>query len=257
MKCSDVRPLLDLLSDGVLDAKDSALVLDHLKSCNECQSEWNDLEQLHSRFLEAKDKPQLPERLMDRISQKLKDEERNQYERFTEQYARPISMVAIAASIALIGFLLLSWIQINNRTTSMQIASADTLVEDLVSERTLESVMDRNELEKRVGYDLKYVRLPKWQMDKSGVYQSQASVPIARFDFVRKEQSGYQHLSCYQAPQGVILAKDATLENINGKHVLFGNHANFQFALWSQNGRDYLFVTSLSKPQLKEIVSNA
>jgi len=265
MKCSDVHPLLDLLSDGALENKDTALVLDHLKLCNECQSEWNDLEQLRSSFRDAKDKSQLPAGLMERISQKLKDEERNEhmqffekYKRFFEQYARPLSIVAIAAAIALIGFLFLPRIhQINTQQTSIQIASADTLVDDLVSEGTLEPVIDRNELAKRVGYDLKHVQLPKWQMNQSGVYRSQTTMPMARFDFVRKSQAGDQHLSCYQAPQGVIQAKVANLENLEGKRVLFGSHGKFQFALWSQNGRDYLFVTALSKPQLEEIVRGA
>jgi len=258
MNCNEARPLLDLLSDGVLDNKDSALVLDHLKSCDECQSQWNDLEQLRSSFREAKDKSQLPVGLMERISLKLRDEERNEQKQFFKQYARPVSIMAIAAGLALIGFLLLPWInQINTRPMSMQIASADTLVEDLVSEGSLEPVTDRKELAKRVGYDLKHVRLPEWQMTKSGVYKSQATMPMARFDFVRKQQSGDQHLSCYQAPQGVIQAKVANLENLEGKRVLFGNHGKFQFALWSQNGRDYLFVTVLSKPQLEEIVRDA
>jgi len=255
MKCSDVRPLLDLLCDGTLEAKDSALVLDHLKSCDECQCEWNDLEQLHSSFQDAKNQSQLPVGLMDRISKMLRDEERNQRRQFFGRYARAVPMVAIAATFVLIGFILLPLIlQIDTRPASIQTASADTLVEDLVSNGSLEPVADRSELAKRVGYDLKYVRLPEWQMNKLGVYKSPATMPIARFDFVRKGQSGDQHLSCYQAPQGVIRAQGANSENLEGKRVLFGNHGNFQFALWSQNGRDYLFVTALSKPQLEEIV---
>lgn len=255
MKCSDARPLLDLLLDGALETKDSALVLDHMQSCQECQCEWNDLEQLRTSFNEAKREPQLPAGLMERISEQLRDEEKDQHKRFFEQCARAVPMVAIAATLALIGFLLLPWMHmIDTRPTSMQSASADTLVEDLVSERTIEPVTNRNELAKRVGYDLKYVRLPEWQMNKLGVYKSQAMIPIARFDFVRKGQSGNQYLSCYQAPQGVIQAKTAKPENLAGKRVLFGSHGNFQFALWSQNGRDYLFVAALSKPQLEEIV---
>jgi hypothetical protein len=258
MKCSDARPLLDLLCDGTLEAKDSALVLDHLKSCEECAGEWTDLEELHSSFQDAKDKSQLPVGLMEKISEKLRDEEKIQHKRLFEQYARAVPLVAIAASFVLIGFLLSPWIhQIGTRPTSMEIASADTLVEDLDSEGTLEPVIDRNELAKKLGYDLNYVRLPEWQMNKSGVYKSQAATRIARFDFVRKGQTGDEHLSCYQAPQGVIRAKVANLENLEGKRVLFGNHGKFQFALWSQNGRDYLFVTALSKPQLEEIVRGA
>jgi hypothetical protein len=258
MKCSDKRPLLDLLLDGALEAKDSALVLDHMQTCTECQCEWNVLEQLRTSFHDAKGEPLLPEALMARISERLRDEERNQHKQFIQQYARPVSMLAVAASFALIGFLLPPLIhQIDTRPVLIQTASADSLVEDFVSEGTLEPVADGTELAKRVGYDLKYVRLPEWQMKKSGLYKSQSSMPIARFDFVRMGQSGYQQLSCYQAPQGVIRAETGSSEDLDGKRVLFGNHGQFQFALWSQNGRDYLLVTALSKPQLEEIVRAA
>jgi Putative zinc-finger len=252
MKCTDARPLLDLLCDGALEVKDSALVLDHLKTCEECQDEWNGLEQLHSSFRDAKDKPPMPAGLMEKISGKLVDDERSK--------RKPVfvSIMAIAATFLLFGFLFMSWTyQTNNTTTATKVASADTLVEDLVAEETLEPVTDRKELAKKVGYDLKYVRLPQWQMNKSGVYKSQATTPIARFDFVRKGQSGDQRLSCYQAQQGMIRANTANLKNLGDKHVLFGNHGKFQFALWTQNGRDYLFVTALSQPQLEEIVRDA
>jgi hypothetical protein len=258
VKCTDTWPLLDLLFDGTLETKDSALVLDHLKSCDECRGEWDDLEQLHSSFQDAKDKTQLPAGLMESISEKLGDGERSQHKQLFQQNARPIPMVAIAASFAVVGFLVLPMIrQSDTSPTSMQTASADTLVEDVVSEGTLEPVMDQNELAKKVGNQLKYVRLPEWQIDKSGVYKSPAAMPIARFDFIRRVQSGYQRLSCYQAPQGVIQTKAANLKNLEGKRVLFGSHGKFQFALWSRNGRDYLFVTALSQTELEDIVRGA
>jgi anti-sigma factor RsiW len=255
MKCSDVRPLLDLLCDGALETKDSALVLDHLKSCGECQHEWNDLEQLRASFQDAKEKPQLPVGFMERISDKLKDEERSERKRYFAQFASALPVMAIAATVLIIGFFLLSVIhQVDTKSASIQTASADTLVDDLVSAKTLTPVADRDDLARKVGYDLKYLRLPQWQMNQLGVYKLKAAMPIARFDFVRNDKSGSQRLSCYQAPQGTIHAEDASLKNVEGKRVFFGNHGNFQYALWSQNGRDYLFVTALSKPQLEEIV---
>jgi hypothetical protein len=260
MKCSDARPLLDLLFDDALETKDSALVLDHLKSCDECQQEWDELEQLGTSFQGIKAKPQLPAGLMTRISDKLQDEEKSERKRYFAQFAQfvhALPLVAIAATVALIGLFLLSSIhQVDPRSTLIQTASADTLVDDLDSERTLAPVADQREFDKRVGYNLKYLRLSEWQMNKFGVYKTATATatPIARFDFVRKDGSGSQHLSCYQAPQGTILAQGAYSENVEGKRVFFGNHSNLQYALWSQNGRDYLFVTALSKPQLEEIL---
>jgi hypothetical protein len=258
VKCTDAWPLLDLFWDGSLEPKDSALVLDHMKSCDECRGEWNYLEQLHFSFQDTKDRTHLPLGLMESISEKLRDEETSHHMRFFQQYARPLPMVAIAATFALVGLLFVRMISpIDTTPISMQTASADTLVEDVFSEGTLEPVVDQNELAKKVGNQLKYVRLPEWQLDKSGLYKSQAAMPIARFDFVRRGQSGYQRLSCYQAPQGVIQTKAANFRNIEGKRVLFGNHGKFQFALWSRNGRDYLFVTALSQAELEEIVRGA
>jgi hypothetical protein len=258
VKCTDAWPLLDLLWDGTLEAKDSALVLDHMKSCDECRGEWDDLEQLHSCFQDAKDKTHLPLGLMNSISEKLRDEDISHHLRFFQQYARLLPMVAIAATFALVGLLFVPLMRLIDSTPlSMQTASADTLIEDVFSEGTLEPVVDQNELAKKVGNQLKYVRLPKWQLDKSGLYKSKAAMPIARFEFVRRAQSGYQRLTCYQAPQGVIQTKAANFRNLEGKRVLFGTHGKFQFALWSRNGRDYLFVTALSQTELEDIVRGA
>jgi predicted anti-sigma-YlaC factor YlaD len=71
MDCSDGRPLLQPLWDGALKVKDSALVINHLQSCEQCRCEWNYLEQLHCKFHDAKDKTQLPEWLMKRIFEML------------------------------------------------------------------------------------------------------------------------------------------------------------------------------------------
>jgi anti-sigma factor RsiW len=259
MKCSEAAPLLDPLFDGALDAKDSALVLDHLKSCNSCQSEWDSLEQLRSAFQEIKAEPQLPHGLMDKISETLCDEERQGQAQLFAKSVRVVSFAAaVAAAVMLMGFLLFSWIhRSDTRQTVVKMASADTLVADLLSDASLDPVPDKKALPRKLGYDLKYLKLQQWQMVKCGLYKSPAPVAIARLDFVRKNGTGYERLSCYQARQGSIVATGAAVKNLDGKRVYFGKRGNLQFALWSQNGRDYLFVTPLSSPELEEIVRNA
>jgi anti-sigma factor RsiW len=255
MKCNDARPLLDLLGDGMLEPKDCALVLDHLQSCAECQSEWNSLEQLHNRFHEAREKLQAPTGMMDKISQALKEAEASEPRPF-QRYARPLPFLAIAATAAaLIGFIIFPWLQaVENRSTSSQSASADTLMDDLASAGSVQPLTDRSALSDKLGYEPKYLPLSSWQLDKFGVTRVSNAPAIARFDFVRKDRASSDHLTCYQAQQGVIQASTGQSRLIGNKRVLFGNRGNLQFALWSQSGRDYLFVTALPTQALEEIV---
>lgn len=250
MKCSEARPLLDPLCDGALEAKDSALVLDHLKTCDQCQHEWKDLEDLRTQFQEAKGVTQVPVGLMEKISERLKADERNDRSHALRRYALPV--VAIAAGALLVGMFSITSMQHN--ATSTQAALADSLVEHIGSNEGLEPVVDRGALAQKVGYDLKYLRLLQWKMRKSAVYTTPDHQAIARFDFIRNSKSGEQQLSCYQAPEGSIRAANSAPESVAGKRVHFGNRGNMQYALWSQDGRDYLFVTALPLEQLREIV---
>jgi hypothetical protein len=257
MKCTNARPLLDLLSDGVLDTKDSALMLDHLKSCNECQCEWHDLEQLRSRFDAAEEERLMSEGLMERISQSLNVEDNIERQRTRRRYCSPISLLAIAAACLLVGFFCLPQIQqIDSRQASANTISANTLIADLTVASAINPIEDRNELDKELGYNLKYVRLPTWHMENSGISNMHTPLAIARFDFVKNSASGSQHLSCYQARAGMIRANGQP-KIIGGKRVLFGNREQYQFALWSQDGRDYLVVTTLPGPLLEAVVREA
>jgi hypothetical protein len=260
MICSEVKPLLDLLCDGVLPAKDSALVLDHLRSCDQCQAEWNELEQLRSRFLEAKQKIQLPAGLMDKISDQLRNEIRDNRKRVLDKYSPPL--MAVAAAFAFAGFVVIPWLRHNTypASTSSNLAlgantSVESLIENFRSNGAVEPVADRKQLGTKVGYPLKYLRLPAWRLAKAGVYRS-PSVAVARFDFVKGQGGGLEQFTCYQAPAGAINAKMAEPREINGKHVLIGNRGDLQFALWTQDERDYLFVTRLPQSALEEIIGH-
>jgi len=257
MKCSDVRPLLDLLSDGALAAKDCALVLGHLASCKECQAECSDLEHLHSRFQDAKEKSQMSPDLLERISKRLKSEDVSERKRIFKRYVKAAPLLAVAA-VLLAGFLVIPWLyQTATGPPNTYTTSAEALVEDLAGDSTLDEVKDRSELAKRLGYELKFLRLPAWQMEKSGICKLPAPKAIARFDFVRKGDSGNERFSCYQATQGMIRVNCAEAKIVAGKNVFFGSNGKFQFALWTQEGRDYLLVTRLSEPLLEEIVRGA
>ncbi len=255
MKCSEVRPLLDLLYDELLETKDSALVLDHLKNCDECRGEWEAMEELRARVAAAKSNTFMPPELMEKVSLAVKNEDRNK--RSFGLLPQQIPLVSIAATILLIGWFLVpqflhSDVQPQS-TLAARTSSAQKLIADLTADGAVTSEPDKQQLDKKLGYNLKYVHLPSWKLQQSGIYLAQSN--IARFDFVRDANSE-ERLCCYQAPAGTIEAVGNS-QDLAGKQVTFGNQSGYQFAKWTQNGRDYLFVTKLSQPVLEEIIRGA
>ncbi len=255
MKCSEVCPLLDLLYDDTLETKDSALVLDHLKNCDQCRVEWESMEELRSRISAAKNNTFMPAELMEKVSLAVKNEDKNK--RTFGLLPQQIPLVSIAATILLVGWFLVPQVLHSNNqqatTLAERTSTAQRLIADLTADGAVIAESDRQLLDKKLGYTLKYVHLPSWKLQRSGIYLVQSN--IARFDFVRDENLE-EHLSCYQGPEGTIKAVGNSQE-IAGKQVTFGNQSGYQFAKWTQNGRDYLFVTKLPQPVLEEIIRGA
>ncbi len=252
MNCNDARPLLDLLSDEMLDKKDSALVLDHIKECDSCQSSWHDLEQVRARIKTAREQTQASPELFEKISAALGQEDRLKRQNHATYTTAPFKL-ASAAIVLLIGLFCLSQqpqFKSQRLSTATQSTARDLIALYTREPNAVDYVSDRTALKEKLGYDPKYVHLPSWKMDKASVLRSRNQ--IARFDFIRNANATVpEHLSCYQAPQGTITAVGQT-KSLGDKQVIFGNQANYQFALWSQNGRDYLFVTTLPTPRLKK-----
>lgn len=253
MKCSEALPLLDLLYDQLLETKDSALLLDHLKNCDGCQSEWEGMEDLKRRFTIAKSSTTLPKHLIDQVAIALKREDKSNY---LQTNFSQLPLAGIAASILVLGWLIVPQFNVtrdDRATIASSHSSAKTLIQDLTMHGSIIPEPDKRLLNKRLGYELKFVNLPAWTMESAGLYTQSAR--IARFDFVNKNNAN-EHLHCYQALEGTISATGVE-RTIGGKPVIWGSESGYQFAKFSQNGRDYLFVTKLPDTVLEEIVSGA
>ncbi|HEY9677759.1 MAG TPA: hypothetical protein V6C76_07105 [Drouetiella sp.] len=252
MKCSDALPLLDLLNDGALDTKDSALVLDHISKCESCHAEQASNEYLRAKFVEAKSDTAVPADLMNRISGKLKDEER--LVRLSPSSNKMRGLLALAACIALCA-IPLTQSSFKSVSVAENHPSADSLIENATTTDHIE-LASNAEISQKVGYTIKKVNLPDWQLQRSGVFANDASTKIARFEFAPR--ANFQgKLTCYQAQQGTISANNGTLITIGDKQVRVGQHGNYSYGVWTQNERDYLFVSDLSLKELENVISKA
>lgn len=255
MNCNEARPLLDLLYDELLDTKDSVLVVDHIKQCEECGVEWEALDALKQRIKSAREQTFIPPELMEKVSLSIKKDA--QSNEVWGLFRQRLPFVAIAASVLLLGLVigpqLLHSSDPKQEMLATRTSSAERLIADLALMNTTIPEPDKSALDRKLGYKIKYLHLPTWKMQNSGIYTSAAN--IARFDFVR-DTNEQEKLSCYQALEGTISA-NGSAEDINGKQVTFGNKMGYEFAKFSQNGRDYLFVTKAPKSVLEDIVRGA
>jgi hypothetical protein len=253
MNCRDAQPLLDVMNDGALSAKDCALVLDHLKTCDDCQAEWSSMESLRSRFREIKNQPSIPRNLELEITQALKDEQKAASNLVLKKMFRPaFSVLAIAA--AFIAIVFFQQFPISRNALPM---IAGATVESILSEAETNTSLRttaRDKLAGQLGYELKYLPLNSWHLKECNIYKPHTGSAIAQFQFCNKE-APLEELTCYQAPEGTIHNNHQNPKVIGSKRVEFGTYGKYRFALWCQNGRDYLFVTSTPKLPLEQIVS--
>lgn len=254
MLCSEAKPLLNLLLDGDLVPKDCALVLSHLDTCNDCKNEWEELELMRGLFAAEKLRALDTRAVMNRVSAALDEESIRQKNLYSRNFFKLAPTVA--AMFLLIGVIVFAGVRHSHTSPTHGIASASTLVDVLASSMPLETVSDKSMISTKVGFDIKYLLLSAWKMKRCGIYKTKSGSGIARFDFVSATDDSIK-LSCYQGLQGTISKANGELKVLDGKEVVLGTRGQYQFALWTKNGRDYLFVTQIPKVELEEIVRKA
>ncbi len=260
MICDDARPLLDPLYDGALNSRDTAMVLEHLKTCVECGHEWHEMEQFKDRFRNARKRTDIPSTLNDRIVLALNKEDSASRALFMRRYMRTMPVWLIAASLLLVG--LFAFPNIERRSGNETLATIDSLLD--CSDRSFNGrpagtrIVSMQELPEKVGFQPKFINMSGWNMERASLYERPSGTRMAKFDFASTKYGA--PLYCFQSLEGEIVQTTTSpteSQNISGKRVRFGQRGRFQFALWSQNGRDYLIVTPLPKDTLTEIVANA
>jgi hypothetical protein len=257
MNCSEARTLLNLMGDGALDTRDTALVVDHTKECNECADEWSEMEHLRDRFRQLREAVALPQGEIAKIKELISSDSSGRGSAWRDRLG-PAPLMLVAAAVAIVGLVCLSPKLNRSGGSLVQPVTAAALVDDLTDPSSLKAVADKEALPPLLGYDLKYIHLPGWNMQRAGVYKGSPPAKIARFDFSRATSSGVERMSCYQAYAGSILLREAAdTKVIAGRRVAFGRHNEYNFALWSQNGRDYLLVSLLPREAIEAVVQKA
>lgn len=254
MNCTDANPMLDLLLDGILEPKDTLSVIEHMRSCPACEKNWHDLEELRGNFNEARALKPDTTKLKQQIFAQIKKEES-----WRSLYTGKAGLRLVAAAALLcLSLTLMNGLRSVKLPERLLISETQpALVKELIASPQFENIADRSELPQKLGYDLVFVHPPKWHIYNTGLLKQNGKAAIARFDFTRQEGGREEHLTCYQAQAGTLFTGALSTVDIAGKQVHFGTFKDKHYALWSQNSRDYLFVTALPAAKLIEIVSKS
>jgi hypothetical protein len=265
MNCSEVQPLLDLMLDGALDAKDMAFALQHLKECHQCTEEWMECEEFRRLFKDQRDRVTVPPDLNARLLAALHTEEDSKPRAIFGQLRYKFMLAAVVITLA--GVVALQVLPVQNVGNSASGAvTVSRLVDDFEGQKNVQnyhlSDLSANGesnpvLAQALGYEPKFLRLQSWQMEHSSVYDMSPAAKVARFDFAQPGSGQGMRMTCYQGMQGTIKADHGSLKSLADKQVSFGTKGVVNFALWSQNGRDYLIVTPMPMHALEDIVKNA
>ena len=261
MRCG--WPLLNLLTDDALSNKDTVLVQQHLGDCVECQWEWNEISWLRQRLSNFREQLQPSQDFRLRLEQAL-DKEGSPW--FPGNLPSQVLRYAAAIVIIISSTVLVPMTYKHN--DSYFVATPTRLIDGLNDPAGLHAVSDRNQLVQQSPYNLEFINLPGWRLTKVGLYSMAGAGPIARLDFSRpypyypQYDNGQHHacaglkpiavhtVSCYQAPAGTISAKAGKERIFGSKKTRIGHYGQYHWALWSQNGMDYLLVTQMSESQI-------
>lgn len=254
MICEEANPLLNLLYDDMLDVKDSARLLEHLKSCTDCSYEWSGFETLKSRIQAARGATIVPADFDKKLAAALEGEYRKTSSSSLKQVA-----ISLAIAMALMVLLLIVARPILNMVQPLPLqASADNLICETVAGVVAETMAERSALEEHTGYEVKMLSFGDWALSSCGVCNAECQTPLVRMDFTNKldAKENSEKLICYQAPQGTLTSNSPATE-IKGKQVRFGEHRDYHYALWSQNGRDYMLITTLPRERFVKLIAGS
>ncbi|HEY9760612.1 MAG TPA: zf-HC2 domain-containing protein [Oculatellaceae cyanobacterium] len=264
MDCDEVRPLLDVLHDGALNARDTAIVLEHLKDCSECDFEWSDMDALTARFKAAGKSNKLPSGLSEKISQALKKED-------ADRQRQKILRIFPSMQYAIVALLFLlvagSSISLNiprpankpgTNTPDLNNTGGTLALGNLLrlSNQAPSGTLIKPEanLSAQLGFEPKFIKMDGWTKQRAYVYSNKnPRLQLAQFEFDSTKYG--DHLYCFQSMESTI-ASDVKTEpvDVGGKSVKFGSYGSYEYALWTQNGRDYLVVAPMSRKALTELV---
>lgn len=250
MKCEEVRPLLDPLLDNELPTQPTALIMEHIRNCGDCQDVWDGLLSLRERMRAFVSNISIPERLLPSIDEVLQKEIRKQR---AVLRVRNFILGSVAAALLLVPAAIFT---LNNANIgSHEPASVQEIVhtfrQEYAKSPPVSSSLNLASISKRAGFPVTELKMPNWRLASAETLKMpNHSECIVKLTYVRKTAGKLEQITCYQACHGQITATGLKEHNMNGRYFCCGKISELSVVYWPNQGKDHLLVSALPERDL-------
>lgn len=245
MKCDEVLTLLGPLVDDELPTDTTAIVMQHIASCLNCQQEWDAHLFLNQQFQQLDDSIVVPERGLANIDKRI-----NAMNASPDSRLKMIAAAAIVA-IGLLCFPFFQRLQEPRSTVFEQALRA--YPGNPVLARSSEPIdIQLAKLSQHVKFKPRAINLPGWSLASADVVHLPGHTCLLRLVY-EADGPSQRTIAVYQSCQGQLRPRGLGERMVAGRHVRCGQINGLAVVHWSDAERDQLFVSSLSEQDLMSV----
>lgn len=250
MKCDEVRPLLDPLLDNELPTQPTALIMEHIRTCYDCQDAWDGRLSLRERMQAFASEISIPERRLQCIDEVLQKEVQKQ-----RAFLRVRNFVLGGVAAALLLVPVTVFTLKNANVGSHEPASVQEIVHAFRQEYTKSPLVSLSlnlaSISQRAGFSVTELKMPNWRLSSAEILKlPKHSQCIVKLTYVRKTNGNIEQITCYQACHGQITATGLKEHEMNGRYFCCGKISDFSVVYWPNQGKDHLLVSALPERDL-------
>ncbi|MBI4532685.1 MAG: zf-HC2 domain-containing protein, partial [Candidatus Melainabacteria bacterium] len=236
MKCDEVLPLIDPLLDNELPTQPTALIMEHIRNCPNCQDAWDGRLALRERFQRFTANVAVPDKALDRLDQGLQKLVRRQHHLTLVKKLATWSAAAALVLVPLTVFVLRKF-DSHAPVTAEEIVR--TFRQDVRSNTNWQRQPDLSHLSQQAGFSVADLKLPDWNLASADMLKlPHHSQCIVKLVYVRNVAGKTEHITCYQACQGRMKVAGLNEQNIQGRYICCGKIHNLSVVYWPREGRD-------------------
>lgn len=241
MKCDEALTHFGALVDDELPTDTTAIVMQHIAACLECQKEWDAQLHLNKQFQQLEDSITIPALGLERIDKRIS----------ALNSFQTAHLGIVAAAIVACGLLCIPFLQHKpeKQSTVFEQVFQTYPTNPLIATSSEPIDAQLKNLSPHVKFKPSPNHLPGWTLASADVLHLPGHVCLLRMIY-QADGAGKKTVAVYQSCKGQLTPHGLRERVIAGRHLYCGQVNGLAVIHWSDAERDQLFVSSLSEDDL-------